>query len=123
MEKKCRSCGASTELRDRALFSFDGVIMPAEARLCPQCEVVSIFVVEDLGDDGAPAADLPAFCARRLKIEKHGGLIEVICPRCDASMCFVQHLHASFRGADILAESWACECGTALEIAKDPDMA
>lgn len=97
--------------------------MPAEARLCPRCELVSIFVIEDLGDDRAPAADLQAFCAKRLRVEKHEEFIEVMCPKCEASMFFVQHLDVSFRGADILAESWVCECGTTLEVAKDPDIA
>ena len=123
MEKKCRSCGAGTEFRDRALLSLDGVIMFAEARLCPRCELVSIFVIEDLGDDRAPDADLQAFCAKRLRVKKHEEFIEVMCPKCEASMFFVQHLDVSFRGADILAESWVCECGTTLEVAKDPDIA
>jgi len=123
MEKKCRSCGASTEFRDRALFGLDGVIMPAEARLCPQCDLVSIFVIEDIGDDGSPSADLPAFCANHLSVEKHGGFLEVRCPRCGASMFFVQHSNVRIGGVDILAESWICECGATLEMAKDPDIA
>jgi len=97
--------------------------MPAEIRLCPRCEAVSTFVIEDFSDGERQDADLPAFSAKRLRVEKHGGLIDVMCPRCDASMCFVQHMDVSFKGADILAESWVCECGTALEIAKNPDMA
>jgi len=119
MEKKCKSCGASTEFLDRTLFSRGGLVMPAEARFCPRCELVSIFVIEHLVNNGAPAADLPAFCARRLRIEKHGELLEVMCPRCEASMFFVQHSEVSFRGADILAESWICECGATLETARD----
>ena len=122
MEKKCKSCGASTEFLDRTLFSRGGLVMPAEARFCPRCELVSIFVIEHLVNNGAPAADLPAFCARRLRIEKHGELLEVMCPRCEASMFFVQHSEVGFRGADILAESWICECGMTLETAKDPDI-
>jgi len=79
---------------------------------------VNIFVIEDLGDDGAPAPDLPAFCAKRLRVEKHEEFIEVMCPRCEASMFFVQHSHVSFGDDDILAESWICECGTTLEFAQ-----
>lgn len=118
MEKKCRSCGASTEFRDHTLFSWGELIMPSETRFCPRCELVNIFVIEDLGDDGAPAPDLPAFCAKRLRVEKHEEFIEVMCPRCEASMFFVQHSHVSFGDDDILAESWICECGTTLEFAQ-----
>jgi len=34
-------------------------------------------------------------------------------------MFFVQHSDVSLGDVDVLAESWICECGTTLEIAKD----
>jgi len=97
--------------------------MPGETRLCPRCELVSVFVIEDIGDDGSPSADLPAFCANHLSVEKHGEFLEVRCPRCGASMFFVQHSNVRIGGVDILAESWICECGATVEMAKDPDIA
>ena len=97
--------------------------MPAEVRLCPQCETANIFVIDKSGIQGSAVEDGAAFCAKRLRIEKHGGLLEVMCPRCDASMFFVQHSEVSFGDVNILAESWICECGTTLEIAKDPEVA
>ena len=122
MEKKCRSCGASTEFRDHTLFSRSGLIMPAEVRLCPKCESVSIVVVDHLANHGPTAADEPASYASRLRVERHEGLLEVMCPKCGASMFFVQHSHVSFRDLDVHAESWICECGTTLEIAKDSEI-
>ena len=122
MEKKCKSCGASTEFLDRTLFSRGGLIIPAEIRLCPRCKSTGIFVVDHPVDHGPPAADEPAFCTSRLRIERHGELLEVICPRCGASMFFVQHSDVSFGDVDVLAESWICECGTTLEIAEDSEI-
>jgi ribosomal protein S27AE len=119
MEKKCRSCGASTELRGHTLFSRGGLIMPAEVQLCPKCESVSIVVVDHLANHQPTAADEPASYTSRLRVERHDGLIEVMCPRCGASMFFVQHSHVSFGDDDVLAESWICECGTTLERADD----
>jgi len=119
MEKKCRSCGASTEFRDHTLFSWGELIMPAEIRLCPRCKSAGVFVVDHLVDHGPAAVDRPAFCASRLRIEKHGELHEVMCPRCGASMFFVQHSDVSFGDVSVLAESWICECGTTLERADD----
>ena len=119
MEKKCRSCGASTEFRGHTLFSRGELIMPAEGRLCPKCESVSIVVVDHLANHGPTAADEPASYASRLRVERHDGLIEVMCPRCGASMFFVQHSDISFGDTDVLAESWICECGTTLERADD----
>jgi len=123
MKEKCGACGASTRFLDQTLFSRGGLIMPAKIRLCPQCESISIFVTDHHVNHGPASADGPAFCAKRLRVEKHGELLEVMCPRCGASMFFVQHSNVSFGDADILAESWICECGTTLETAKDPDIA
>jgi len=123
MEKKCRTCGGSTRFLGQTLFSRGGLIMPAEIRLCPRCESVSIFVIDKFGVQGSAVEDEPASCAKRLRIEKHGELLEVMCPRCEASMFFVQHSEVSFGDVNILAESWICECGTTLEIAKDPEVA
>jgi len=123
MKEKCGACGASTRFLDQTLFSRGGLIMPAEIRLCPQCESTSISVIDKFGVQGSAVEDGPAFFAKRLRIEKHGELLEVMCPRCEASMFFVQHSNVSFGEADILAESWICECGTTLETAKDPDIA
>jgi ribosomal protein S27AE len=95
--------------------------MPAEARLCPRCELVSIFVIEHAVDNEAPATDLTAFCTKRLSVERHEGLVEVMCPRCGESMFFVQHSDISFGDVGVLAESWICECGTTLETAMGPD--
>ena len=119
MEKKCRECGASTGFLGSTLFSRGGPVMPAETRFCQRCELVSIFVIEHSVDNEAPAADLPAFRTKYLGVERHGGLVEVVCPRCGESMFYVQHSEVSFRGADILAESWICECGATLETASD----
>lgn len=118
MEKKCRECGASTGVLGSTLFS-GGSVMPAETRFCPRCDLVSIFVIEHSVDNEAPAADLPVFRTKHLGVERSGGLVEVMCPRCGASMFFVQHSEVSFRGANILAESWICECGATLETARD----
>ena len=123
MEKKCRSCGASTEFLGGTLFSLGGLILPSETRFCPRCKLANIFVIEDLGVDGEPSPDLPAFCAKRLRVEKHGGLLEVMCPRCEANMFFVQHSEVSFGDVNVIAESWICECGTTLETAKDSEIA
>jgi ribosomal protein S27AE len=118
-EKKCRSCRASTEFRGHTLFSRGGFIMPAEIRLCPRCESAGVFVVDHIVNHRPLAVDEPAFNARRLRVERHDGLLEVMCPKCGASMFFVQHSNVSFGNVDVLAESWICECGTTLEIAKD----
>jgi len=123
MEKKCRECGASTGFLGSTLFSRGGPVVPAETRLCPRCELVSIFVIEHSVDNETPAADLPALRTKLLDVERRGALVEVMCPRCGASMFFVQHSNVSFGEADILAESWICECGTTLETAMDPDIA
>ena len=123
MEKKCGSCGATTEFLDRTLFSRGGLVMPAEIRLCPRCELVSIFVIDHLVDHGPPTAGLPASCAKHLRVERHGELLEVMCPRCGGSMFFVQHTDVSFGDVCILAESWICECGTTLETAENSEIA
>ena len=118
MGKKCRLCGASMEFRGHTLFSRGELIVPAEVRLCPKCESVGIVVVDHHTNHGSTAADEPASCASRLRVERHDGLIEVMCPRCTASMFFVQHSDVSFGDDDFLAESWICECGTTLETAQ-----
>jgi len=119
MEKKCRSCGASTEFRCHTLFSRGELIMPAEVRLCTKCESVNIVVVDHLANHGPTAADEPASYASRLVVEKHVEFLEVMCPRCGASMFFVQHSDVSIGDVEIIAESWICECGTTLERADD----
>jgi len=118
MEKKCRSCGAGTEFRGHTPFSRGERIIPAEARLCPRCESVRIFIIGNPVNHEAAHAHEQALFDQRLEVQRHDGLIEVMCPRCRASMFFVQHSDVIFGNVDVLAESWICECGTTLEIAK-----
>lgn len=123
MEKKCRSCGNSIEFLGQTLFSRGEFIMPAEIRLCPQCKSVIMVVAEDFLIQGSAVQDGLAPRAGRLMVKKHGGLIEIMCPKCEANMFFVQHSDVSFGDVYVLTESWICECGTTLETAHDPDPA
>lgn len=121
--KECRACGASTRFLDQTLFSRGGPVIPAEIRVCPHCGSVSVYVIDHLVNHGPEAADEPLSCAKRLRVERHGDILDVMCPRCEASMFYVQHSDVSCGDVNILAESWICECGTTLETAMDPDIA
>jgi len=104
-EKRCGPCRANTRFLDHTLFGRRGFVIPAEIWRCPQCDSVSISVVDDSVVQGPAFENGLAFRAKRMRVEKHRDILEVMCPRCGASMFPVQHSDVNFGGADILAES------------------
>jgi len=116
MEKKCGTCGMSMELLCYTMANHNGLLMPAEILLCPSCESIRAYVANPNLNDRITTLEDLASNAGHLNFEENRGTVEVMCPRCGASMFFVQHANVGFGDVDPAAESWICECGTTVQI-------
>jgi len=106
----------SLELLRYTRANHNGLLMPAEILLCPRCESIRIYVVDPNLNDRITIDEDLAFNAGHPSSEKNRNTVEVICPRCGASMFFAQHVNVGFGDVDPAAESWVCECGTTVQI-------
>ena len=106
----------SLELLCYTMANHNGLPMPAEILLCPRCESIRIYVVDPNLNDRITIDEDLALNAGHEGFEENRNIVEVMCPRCGASMFFVQHANVGFGDVDPAAESWICECGTTVQI-------